>query len=95
MENNLYLVRLYDCYKNLLTLKQQQYFEDYYFNNLSLTEISENENVSRNAIHKQIKEVNSKLQYYEEKLKINQKYERILKIVDSETRLKIEDIMNN
>lgn len=95
MENELYLTNLYDCYKNLLTLKQQQYFEDYYFNNLSLTEISENENVSRNAIHKQIKEVNSKLQYYEEKLKIKQKYERILKIVDNETKLKIEDIMNN
>ena len=40
MENEIFLTNLYDCYKNLLTEKQQEYFEDYYFNNLSLTEIS-------------------------------------------------------
>lgn len=95
MENELYLINLYDCYKNLLTERQREYFEDYYFNNLSLTEISENEDVSRNAIHKQLKEVCLKLKDFEDKLKINEKYEKILKIVDSKTKIKIEEIMNN
>lgn len=95
MENELYLINLYDCYKNLLTERQREYFEDYYFNNLSLTEISENEDVSRNAIHKQLKEVCLKLKDFEDKLKMNEKYEKILKIVDSKTKIKIEEIMNN
>ena len=47
---------------------QKKYFEEYYFNNLSLSEISENEGKSRNAIHKNIKNVVSKLYDYEEKL---------------------------
>lgn len=95
MENELYLINLYDCYKNLLTKKQKEYFEDYYFNNLSLTEISENESVSRNAIHKQLKEVCLKLNDFEDKLKVNEKYEKILKLVDDNIKEKIEEIMNN
>ena len=54
-EYNLYIISLYDIYNSLLTDKQKLYFEDYYFNNLSLSEMSENYEVSRNAIHKQIK----------------------------------------
>ena len=57
-EYDLYIISLYDTYNSLLTDKQKLYFEDYYFNNLSLSEMSENYEVSRNAIHKQIKEVN-------------------------------------
>ena len=40
------LIILYDYYGNLLTSSQQNYFVEYYFNNLSLSEISENLNVS-------------------------------------------------
>ena len=46
---------LYDFYGELLNDKQREYFEDYYFNNLSLGEISENTGLSRNAMHKNIK----------------------------------------
>jgi len=35
MNNQLYLINLYDIYKKVLTDKQQAYFEDYYFNNLT------------------------------------------------------------
>ena len=51
------LTILYDYYKELLTNKQREYFEDYYFDNLTLSEIADNNDVSRNAIHKQIKDV--------------------------------------
>ena len=54
MEERNYLIILYDYYGELLTDKQRMYFEDYYFNNLSLGEISENDGYSRNAIHKNI-----------------------------------------
>ena len=42
MEEQILLTNIYDYYKELLTNKQQNYFEEYYFNNLSLSEISEN-----------------------------------------------------
>ena len=94
-EYNLYIISLYD--NSLLTDKQKLYFEDYYFNNLSLSEMSENYEVSRNAIHKQIKEVNSKLEDFELKLKIKEKNiklkELINKIDDSKLRLELEKII--
>ena len=38
MDKNIYLINLYDIYSSLLTEKQQNYFEEYYFDNLSLKE---------------------------------------------------------
>ena len=81
MDNRLYLIDLYDIYGNILTEKQQEYFEDYYFNNYSLSEISENYNVSRNAIHKNIKDSENKLIYLENILKIYDKNKRIKEII--------------
>ena len=42
MEDRIYLTMLYDIYGDLLTEKERKYFEAYYFDNLSLGEISEN-----------------------------------------------------
>ena len=53
MEETIYLSTLFDYYGVLLTDKQRLYFEDYYFNNLTLSEMSINNNISRNAVHKQ------------------------------------------
>ena len=83
MKEREYLIILYDFYSELLNDKQRQYFEDYYFNNLSLGEISENENVSRNAIHKNIKAVENKLYFYEEKLKLYQKSQELTNIANT------------
>lgn len=79
--DNFYLVDLYDIYGELLTKKQQQYFEDYYFENLSLQEISENYHVSRNAIFNSLKETKEKLELFESKLNINKKNKKIKEIV--------------
>ena len=61
----------------MLTEKQKKYFIEYYFNNLSLGEISENLKVSRNAVHKQLRVIESKLINYEEKLKLYQKSQEL------------------
>ena len=42
MEDVVYYNNLYDLYGELLTDKQREYFEDYYFNNLSFSEMAEN-----------------------------------------------------
>lgn len=65
MGDNNDLIILYDYYQNLLTTKQQQIFEDYYFNNFSLAELSIEYEVSRNAIHKQLKSIEEKIRYYD------------------------------
>ena len=83
MENYIYYNNLYDCYQKLLTEKQRIYFEEYYFNNLSLGEISDNYSLSRNAIHKIIKSMVEKLEYYEDKLKLYEKSIELTKIIDT------------
>ena len=55
MEEMIYYSELYDLYKNLLTDKQKSYFEEYYFKNLSFSEIAENYNISRNGVYNQVK----------------------------------------
>lgn len=95
MEEVIYYNNLYDCYNNLLTEKQKSYFEDYYFNNLSLSEIADNLNVSRNAAYKQIKNVVEKLIEYEDKLHLYDKKNKILDVIDdNKLKKKIEDIVN-
>jgi len=95
MEERDYLIILYDFYFELLSDKQREYFEDYYFNNLSLGEISENIGISRNAIHKAIKNIEDKLYFYEEKLGLYKKRERLFNIIkdlDADIKNKIEEI---
>ncbi|MDE7213906.1 MAG: DNA-binding protein, partial [Anaeroplasmataceae bacterium] len=52
------IISLYDAYGLLLTDKQRDYFESYYFDDLSISEIASNFEVSRNAVFDQIKRVN-------------------------------------
>lgn len=82
MEKYVYLNLLYDLYGELLTGKQQKYFEDYYFNNLSYGEIGEKYNVSRNAIFHQLRLIEKKLYFFEEKLNLYGKKEKINDIID-------------
>ena len=81
--NRVYLNDLYDIYGDLLTQKEKNIFEDYYQNDLSLSEISENNNVTRNAIHKSLKTVEEKLNNYESKLNIYKKKQEIIKLLDN------------
>ena len=90
------LIMLYDYYGELFSIQQREYFEWYYFDNLSLGEISENVNVSRNAIYKQLKTVENKLLFYEEKLKLYEKSNKLEYIIenekDKELKNKLEEL---
>ncbi len=96
MEERDYYIILYDLYSSLFSVKQKKYFEDYYFNNLSLSEISENVGVSRNAIHKSIKSIEKKLLFYEDNLKLYKKNLEVNNIIknisDKNIRKKLEGI---
>ena len=99
MEEVIYFNELYDFYGCLLTDKQREYFENYYFNNLSLGEIADNLEISRNAVHKQIKSAEAKLKEYEEKLKIIKKSnlikEKLKSINDERLKEEIIDILES
>lgn len=82
MSDRDYIVMLYDFYGELFNEKQRDYFEEYYFNNLSLSEIAVNLGVSRNAIHKVIHGVEERLKFYEEKLGLYNKNKLIYDIIE-------------
>ena len=87
---------LFDYYGELFTDKQKENFIDYYFNNLTLQEIADNNGVSRNAVHKNIKDILSKLDYYEEKLNLysnKKKIEELIKNIDKDIKGKIEELI--
>ncbi len=88
------LIKLYIIYKNLFTQKQQEYFEMYYFEDLSLTEIAENNSVSKTIIGKTISKVESKLTEYETKLNINKLYKELTKIKETTKDQKTKESLN-
>ena len=94
--DNIELVLMYDYYNLLLEDKEKIWFEYYYFDNMSLQEISENYGVSRNAVHKSLKKVKEKLIDYENKLHLIEKSNKLKKIIeeisDEETKNKLIDI---
>ena len=61
---------LCQIYGKLLNEKQFDYINDYYNNDLSLSEIAENYDITRQAARDNIKKGESKLFEYEEKLGI-------------------------
>ena len=94
--DKIYYNNLYDYYGSLLTDKQRLYYEDYYFNDLSLSEIAENNQVSRNAVHNQLKIAVEKLNFYENNLKLYEKSLKIGKIIsrlDDNTKSEIEKLI--
>ena len=95
MEDVFYYNELYDLYNSLLTEKQKGYFEDYYFHNLSFSEISDNYEISRNAAFKQVHIVVEKLMEYEEKLKLYEKRNTLLSISSKIKDEKIRETLEN
>ncbi len=68
MEKNVEISVLCQLYGKLLTKKQYEFIDDYYNNDLSLSEIAENNNITRQAVRDIIKKGEKKLFEYEEKL---------------------------
>ena len=68
MEKNVKISILCDLYGKLLTQKQFDFLNDYYNNDLSLSEIAENNQITRQAVRDIIKKGEKKLFEYEEKL---------------------------
>jgi len=82
MEEFVYYNNLFDVYGTLLTEKEQITFKDYYQEDLSLSEIANENNVSRSAVQKTIKTVLDKLEYYEDMLHVYSKNVKLSKLLN-------------
>jgi UPF0122 protein TTE1463 len=91
MENYIYYNNLYSYYSPLLTELQKEYFDMYYINNLSFSEISEIKKVSKAAVSQQISTIEKKLEEYERLLNLKKKEEQIYKILKGKVS---EEILN-
>lgn len=87
LEKTVEISVLYDFYNQLLTGKQRDIVDLYYNQDLSLGEIAEEFNVSRQAVYDVLKRTERLLYQYEEKLNfiklVNIKNEKISKMLDS------------
>lgn len=106
MEKKIKISMLCEIYGKLLTEKQLEILTDYYNNDLSLTEIAENNNITRQAVLDIIKKGENKLFEFEEKLSIMEKtikQEKLLqevlaelsKIGEASSDKKVEKILNH
>ena len=76
-DKNLKLCLLYDFYGNILTEKQQECFELYYSEDLSLAEIAEHTGITRQGVRDSIKHAEAALLEMEEKLGLLEKSQRL------------------
>ena len=97
MEEREYMTSLYEIYKDLLNDREREYFEYYFFEDCTLQEIADNNEVSKSYVGKFLNNIIDKLKGYESALK---NYERYLKIKDllleidnDELKSKIEDLL--
>ncbi len=97
---------LFEYYGKLLTKKQYEFINDYYNNDLSLSEIAENNQITRQAVRDNIKKGEKKLFEYEEKLafmkrtlnqekKMQKALSELTKIQKDYSNEKIADILEN
>lgn len=77
LEKAIYLGELFDLYGVLLTNKQQHIFKCYYFDDISLGEIAEFSQISKQAVKDSLDKSEKLLIQYEDKLKL---YEKQLKV---------------
>ena len=74
MERKVAQAYLYDFYGELLNAHQRRIYEDFIFHDLSLTEIAQDESISRQGVHDMVKRCTKTLEGYEEKLHLVSKF---------------------
>ena len=83
MERNVEISMLCQIYGILLIEKQYEFINDYYNNDLSLSEIAENENITRQAVRDIIKMGEKKLFEYEKKLEFMKRMSKQENVIEN------------
>ncbi len=82
-----YIGALLLIYGKLLTKNIYQRMEACYLMDYSITEISENESVSRNAVFESLENGEKKLEFYEKKLGLYQRNKKLVQMIE---KIKLE-----
>lgn len=90
MEKFVMITYLFDFYQDLLTDKQRDLLKEYYFEDFSLGELSQQHQISRQSVFDTIKKAEQKLLDYESKLHLFTKHQE-----EQEILLNIKDLCNN
>ena len=75
LEERVYLSMLYDFYGALLKENNRRIFEAYIQEDYSISEIAEEMEISRQAVHDAVKRITKQLRGYEEKLGLLERFE--------------------
>ncbi len=86
MSKNLDIIMLFDFYRNILTEKQIEVIDLYYNEDLSLAEISEHLNITRQGVRDNIKRAENILINMEDKLHLVEKHKNIIDAVNGISR---------
>lgn len=73
-EKDLSVAYLLDFYGEILSERKQQVMDEYYNNDLSLSEIGDSLGISRQAVREMIKRAEEELHFYESKLHLAQRF---------------------
>ncbi len=82
MEEKVKVSILLEIYGNLLTEKQYEFMDYYYNEDLSLSEIADNNDITRQAVRTILLKSKNKLEQYEKQLKFMQKEEKIKECIE-------------
>ena len=95
-EKTIKYTKLFNLYGSLLSNAQQEILKDYYFADLSISEISENRGISRAAVEDALSKGSKKLDQYEEQVKaleklaiIRDKAQELQSIVDDDDEIRL------
>lgn len=77
---------LYDFYGSLLSDRQRKVYEELVYNDMSLTEISGEEGISRQAASSLIRRATEQLEGYEQKLGLIERFDKIRAVCDEMSR---------
>ena len=88
------LCLLFEFYKNLLTENQVLYFEQYYFLDISLNEIAEQTNISKQAVKDSLDKAKNNLFKYENALHLAKKYIRYNDLKKDKNSMQLLDYTN-
>ena len=82
MAKNYEMAVLIDFYGEMLTAKQRDFLEYYYNDDLSLSEIAENEGITRQGVRDAIKRAETQLQEMENRLGVAKRFEDMRRSLD-------------
>lgn len=84
---------LYDFYGELLTEHQKSVYEELVYNDMSLSEIAGEYDITRQAAHDLIRRCDKLLNGYEEKLHLIAKFQKIMSKVEEIEKTSTQDVV--